>query len=244
MAAGERASGFKLWATVALAAVVHRIAFWTYRCTYRDELYTRRRDRGEDVRCIYAVWHGDLWFIMGALKHQELSVIVSSSRDGEIITRVLEGYGFLAVRGSSTRGAARALLEFTRAARERDGDLVITVDGPKGPVGSVKDGIVFAASRSGLPIVPLGVHVDRFWRAGSWDRMLVGKPFTRVRYALGPPIHVPTEFAKADLAGVWIPRVAEALSAAHDRAADERGVPPRTDNMAVGRASPEETPIP
>ena len=180
--------------------------------------YAERRRRGESVRCLYSLWHGDLWHLAYMFRQQDAAVLVSTHRDGELIARVLARLGFGLVRGSSTRGGARALRDIARAAREGTHDLGVTIDGPRGPAREVKDGILYAASRTGLPIVPLGVWVDRAWRAKSWDRLQIGKPFARVAVAMGDELRVPADVDHRELLPRYGPQLEAAMAAAEARA--------------------------
>jgi lysophospholipid acyltransferase (LPLAT)-like uncharacterized protein len=96
------------------------------------------------------------------------------------------------VRGSSTRGGGAALREFIRRARNGS-NLVFTPDGPKGPPRQVKDGVIFAAQATGLPIVPVAFAASRKKRLKSWDKMVVPLPLSRVIYLYGEPMAVPRE---------------------------------------------------
>jgi len=182
--------------------------------------YAERRRRGERTRCLYALWHGDLWHAAYAMRRQETSVLVSTHRDGELIARVISLLGYGLVRGSSTRGGAQALREIARVARDDRGDLGFTIDGPKGPARRTKDGILYAASRSGLPIVPIGVWVDRAWRARSWDRLRIGKPFARVAVVLGDELRIPAEVDHRELLPRYGPLLEAGMAAAESRARD------------------------
>ncbi len=189
-----------------------------------DPPYALRRRSGAGAgRCVYAVWHENLWHGMHALKHQGVHAMVSSHRDGEIIARILRRAGFGLLRGSSTRGGAKALRDLARVARETDDDIVVTIDGPKGPPRVVKEGVLFAASRTGLPIVPMGLAVDRAWRARSWDRIVIGKPGALVSVAFGEELHVPRDARRERLLPEWGPLLAAAMERVERRAG--RGEP-------------------
>ena len=183
-----------------------------------DRPYAVRRRDGEGVRCLYALWHGDLWHLAWRFRGQGIAVLVSTHRDGELVARVLARLGFNLVRGSSTRGGSHALREIRRMAREQSGDLGFTIDGPKGPAREPKDGILYAASRTGLPIVPLGVAVDRAWRAKSWDRLRIGKPLARVVMTVGEELRIPADVDHRELLPRYGPQLAAAMEAAEARA--------------------------
>jgi lysophospholipid acyltransferase (LPLAT)-like uncharacterized protein len=207
---------------IELAARLGAATLWLSNLVCRRRVltpvYAERRRAGQDVRCVYAVWHGNLWHMAYVLRHQGVHALVSSHRDGEIIARILRRLGFELVRGSSTRGGARALRDMARVARDGQGDLVVTIDGPKGPARQVKDGILFAASRSGLPIVPVGMWVARGWRAASWDRMVIGKPLSRVAVALGDEIRIPPDVDRNDLLARYGPVLGMGMDAAEAQA--------------------------
>jgi lysophospholipid acyltransferase (LPLAT)-like uncharacterized protein len=200
------------------AFVAHRLLTCSYRLSVVEE--------APEARCAYSIWHGHIWVLLWAMRGRRLRVMVSEHRDGEFIARVAQRLGYGTVRGSSTRGGARALLELARAGREGDGHLLLTVDGPRGPAREVKEGIVFAASRTGLPVVPVGVAASRAWMARSWDRHVVPKPFARVAVAYGPGLAVPQDAGRDELAGRWLPAVAEGMRAAEARAWRELGREP------------------
>lgn len=176
---------------------------------------------------LYAFPHGLLLPLTYAFRDRATWVLVSQSRDGEIIARILERLGFRTARGSSTRGGERAVLQL--AARGREGfDLAVTPDGPRGPRGSVAPGAVIVSARAGAPIVPLGVASRPAWNARSWDRFLVPPPFARVWVVYHDPIVVPAD-------GTAEPedldrRLAAAMAAAEEEAQRYAGgeVPPST----------------
>lgn len=141
---------------------------------------------------VFVFWHGQLLPLVHAHRNQGIVVLISEHADGEIITRIILRHGFGAARGSSTRGGSRGLRELLRAARSGR-DLALTPDGPRGPARELKPGALVAAKMSGLPVVPLAVGADRAWYAGSWDRFMVPKPFSRVEIAYGEPVEVPRD---------------------------------------------------
>jgi lysophospholipid acyltransferase (LPLAT)-like uncharacterized protein len=209
----------KIRAASGAASLVHALLTRTYCWRVAGRPHQALRDAGEPARCVYSVWHAHIWVLLRGLHGQQLSVMVSEHRDGEAIARIVRRLGFATVRGSSTRGRARALLELARAGREGPGDLLLTVDGPRGPAGEVKQGVVFAASRTGLPVVPVGVAAANAWRVGSWDRHLLPRPFSRVAVVYGQPIAVSPDADREELAARWTPAVAEGMQQAGERAA-------------------------
>ena len=143
-------------------------------------------------RCVYAFWHARLLPLVFTHRGRGVAVLVSRHRDGELITRILSKTGFVTARGSSTRGGEEGLRDMLGWA-ERRHSLAITPDGPRGPAERVKPGLVFLASRTGFPIVPVASAARPAWRLRSWDGFRVPKPFARVLVAYGTPIPVPAD---------------------------------------------------
>jgi lysophospholipid acyltransferase (LPLAT)-like uncharacterized protein len=115
--------------------------------------------------------------------------VISEHRDGEIIARIVESFGFKTIRGSSSRGAARALIGIVREL-ERGSEVAVTPDGPRGPARRFASGALVAAQRVGVPIVGVGVFASSAWRLNSWDRFMIPKPFSRVQVAYTLPTSV------------------------------------------------------
>jgi lysophospholipid acyltransferase (LPLAT)-like uncharacterized protein len=141
---------------------------------------------------IFAFWHSRLLLMPYIYRGREAAVLISRHRDGEIISRVMERFGFSSVRGSSTRGGAGALRRMPRLVRDGR-DLAITPDGPRGPACRVQPGVILTARLSGRPVLPVTFASDRFHSFGSWDRFQVPKPFSRGVFVWGEPLHVSRE---------------------------------------------------
>ncbi len=170
-------------------------------------------------KCIYALWHARLLPLVWSHRGRSVAVLVSRHRDGEWVARVVESLGFVTARGSSTRGGDSAVREMLEHAG-RGHALAVTPDGPRGPAGRVKPGLVYLASRTGWPIVPVTAAASRSWTFRSWDRFRVPLPFTRVRLAYGEPITVPPDLDDAAEAtfGARIGEALETLTRAADAA--------------------------
>jgi lysophospholipid acyltransferase (LPLAT)-like uncharacterized protein len=145
-------------------------------------------------RVIVAVWHGRL---LTCLPHYgpryRMHTMISQSRDGDRIAEVAKRLGVTPVRGSSSRGGVRALLQAVRLLQ--DGHMLgHVVDGPRGPAGEIKPGLMLMAQRSGAAIAPMYGASQRHWTAErSWDRMQVPLPCSHVLYRLGPLRHVASD---------------------------------------------------
>ena len=165
---------------------------------------------------IYCFWHEHLLFFGHLVAHSGIHVLISKSRDGERIARVVEQLGFHSIRGSTMRGGASAALAALHL--PPNANLGITSDGPRGPRRQVKAGAVFLSSRTQRPIVPLAVGYSRAWRARrSWDQMALARPFSRIVVSAGEPIQVPADADEGTLADYRL-RVETAMHELTERA--------------------------
>lgn len=153
--------------------------------------------RGQPV--IYTFWHSRILPLAYYHRNEGIVVLVSRHGDGEYVTRVIERMGFATARGSSTRGGAAGLKGIVRAARKGH-NLAFTPDGPKGPPRVLKPGVLVAAQLTGAAIVPLTAGSPDVWRVGSWDRMIVPKPFSRLTVKYGVPRFVERDADEDSLA--------------------------------------------
>ena len=138
---------------------------------------------------VFCLWHGQMLPLVWQHRREGIAVLISAHRDGEIIARIVQALGFRTVRGSTTRGAGRALLGLVREL-ERGREVAVTPDGPRGPAKRFAPGALVAAYRCEAPIVAIAAHADRAWRLESWDRFLIPKPFARVTIAYGDAARV------------------------------------------------------
>lgn len=158
-----------------------------------------------DRPVILAFWHGRLLMIpMAYLRsgRRHVHVLISEHGDGELISRTIAHFGFGSVRGSSRRGALRAMRDLLRKVREGT-DFAFTPDGPRGPAFQVQAGVVDLAQRTGYPILPVTFSVRHGKQFASWDRFLLPRPFSSGVFCWGTPLWVgeedDTEDARADL---------------------------------------------
>jgi lysophospholipid acyltransferase (LPLAT)-like uncharacterized protein len=147
---------------------------------------------------VYVLWHGRLLPCTWLHREQGVATIISRSADGEIIARIVEQWGYVTVRGSSSRGGGSALRQLVRHVRAGR-CLGITPDGPRGPRQRMKPGALLAAQLTGAPLIPMAAGTQRAWWFEGWDRFLVPKPFANIRVAYGPPIFVPRDADEATL---------------------------------------------
>ena len=220
----HRAAGF-------LGAALLRSLRFTWRVTEVPNriVDVHRAARPDPPGTLYLHWHSRILLSASTQAHRDLNVLVSQHGDGEFIVQAIRRMGFGTIRGSTTRGGARALLEIV-SALEEGRDVAITPDGPKGPRLRVQQGCVIAASKSRAPIVPVGFECSRARRLASWDRFVVPWPFVKVAILAGDPIEVP---AGLDVAGIeeWRARVEAALLDVTRRAAEMVGTPAESPDL-------------
>lgn len=169
-----------------------RLGGWLLRAlgaTWRVRVYGRQAllDRASSAeRVVFTLWHGQMLPVVWAHR-QPTAVMISEHRDGEIIAQVIGGLGFSAIRGSTSRGGARALLTAVQTLKGGN-DVAITPDGPRGPQHSFAPGALLLAYRASAAVIPIVAHVDRKWQLRSWDGFEIPKPFARVTVVYGTPV--------------------------------------------------------
>ena len=145
---------------------------------------------------IIAGWH-NRFLIMSALiikrlmkKGFKLAMMSSLSKDGQLGAIVGKRSGALVVRGSSNRGGTKGVRALYRAIAKEGYSIIILPDGSQGPVYEAKMGTPVLAQLTGAPIIPMSVYCGKAWRAGSWDRLFIPKPFSKISIAIGDKIEV------------------------------------------------------
>ena len=214
----ERSWWFPLASAGGAAALRLLGRTWRLRRT-NTAAYDRWLAGGE--HCIYALWHCRMLPLIYAYRGLGVAALVSHSRDGELITGVIERIGYVAARGSSSRGGQEGFNDLVRFAEEGR-SLTLTPDGPRGPREIVKAGLVRLASHTGLPVLPVASASRRAWVLRSWDGFRVPRPFARVWISYGDALHVPAGLDEAGVE-VWRRRLEEALAANTERLAREAG---------------------
>ncbi|MGC1647675.1 MAG: lysophospholipid acyltransferase family protein [Candidatus Sulfotelmatobacter sp.] len=160
---------------------------------------------------IASFWHSCMIPATYIFRDMGIRVMSSDSYDGQYMGRIIHKFGFVAVKGSSSRNAVRALLGLRRALEE-GWTVAFTLDGPRGPRRKVKPGPVALARSSGLAMTMFHAAVDKAWVLNSWDRLMIPKPFSRVLVYFGKLIPVPKVATDEDLE-----RYAGELQASMDR---------------------------
>ena len=142
---------------------------------------------------IASLWHNRLLIFPFVLRRffpdRHGAALISASRDGELLADAIKRFGYDVVRGSSSRLGASAILQLSQTLASGR-DVVITPDGPRGPIYELGPGIVFLAQKSGAAVVPVNIEYSSCWRLKSWDRFILPRPFAKVHVIIGSPHHV------------------------------------------------------
>ena len=144
---------------------------------------------GKGKRCILAFWHGRIFMASYYFRRRKIVVMISLNRDGEYIARVIQRLGYGVARGSSTRGSHGATADILRALK-MNRDVGFAMDGPRGPRYVAKPGAAYVAWKTGNPVLPFSISVEKKWVMRSWDHFMVPKPFSRALVLIGAPIYV------------------------------------------------------
>ncbi len=193
---------FSLHQRIALRSIIF-VGYWVIRLIGPTLRVSVSREEGaqetiEQRPLIASFWHCCMIPATYICRDRGVRVMSSNSYDGEYMGRIIRKFGFVAVKGSSSRHAVRALLGLRRALD--DGRTVaFTLDGPRGPRYRVKPGPVALARSSGVPMTMFHIAVDRAWVLNTWDRLMIPKPFSRVLMRLGKLIPVPADARDEDL---------------------------------------------
>lgn len=142
---------------------------------------------------IVAMWHGDLlmqpYLYKKIRKRPDIKVIISEHFDGQLIAKTVGHLGLDAIRGSSSRGGARVLIQAISMLKQGH-DVAVTPDGPRGPRHSVADGVVVMAQKTGAKVIPFQCRPSKYWQLKSWDRFTIPKPFGHLEYFAGEPLEL------------------------------------------------------
>ncbi len=140
---------------------------------------------------VLAAWHGRMQGPLFCVAHRGVLTMASSSADGELAARAVAPLGLTAARGSTGKGGSRALAVIEHWIRDGRGRIAgLTVDGPRGPRGTPRRGVVELARSLDLPLIPTSFSARPYWMLRSWDLMLLARPFARTLVQFGPPITI------------------------------------------------------
>ena len=141
---------------------------------------------------VMAFWHGRILPATFYFRRRGIVVITSENFDGEWIARIIERFGYGTARGSTSRGALKAMHQLVREMRAGR-PAGFTLDGPRGPARVAQAGAVWLASATSNPLLPFHLEASSYWSLGSWDRTQIPKPFSIVALIVGEPIEVPKD---------------------------------------------------
>jgi lysophospholipid acyltransferase (LPLAT)-like uncharacterized protein len=178
------------WSLVSTAAIRQWLGTLDFKVEFGDATVDPVHPRYRGAK-IYIFWHENILMPLYLRGHSNISMLLSRHADANILDRVARMMGFGVVRGSTFHGGSTALRELSE--RAATGNLTITPDGPRGPRRRLAPGCIFLASTLGIPIVAMGLGYARPWRAGTWDRFAIPRPFSRARGIVSRAIHVPAD---------------------------------------------------
>jgi len=181
--------GVFLWLSVLLFATcrirVHGQEYW-------DQIEARQKP------AIGSFWHYSIFFSMFFMRKKSGVAMVSASRDGEFVNRIVRKMGYETVRGSRKKGGVQAIKGLIRHMREGK-NAAIVADGSQGPERIVQAGCIVLASRAGAPILPMLWSCSRYKRFGSWDRTALPLPFSKIDFFYGEPLDVPPKIKSEEV---------------------------------------------
>ncbi|HPN33905.1 MAG TPA: lysophospholipid acyltransferase family protein [bacterium] len=148
------------------------------------------QESGRDF--IFICWHGKMLLPIFIQRHRGICAMVSEHTDGEMISRTIQRLGYTTVRGSSTRGGAKAFIRLLAIVKSGVVGCILP-DGPRGPRHTVKPGVIMLASRSQRPLLPVTFAAQKAIQLKSWDRFTLWRPFSRLGLIYGEPLTVPPD---------------------------------------------------
>lgn len=220
-----RPLGLRLAPILAIPALRVLSSSWTTRVLGEDNLAQALDSEG----ALFALWHGRMLVGLPSQAQHRMSVLVSPSRDGSIMDPILNGFSYATVRGSTSRGGARALRELLNRLRT-GGRVVITPDGPRGPRHSMNEGLAWMARATGFPVLPLGLACDRSWHTSSWDHFTIPKWRAKTVVSYGPPLWLAKD-SSLEERSAFTGKVRAAMLAEELRAFAELGLEPDFDDV-------------
>ncbi len=163
---------------------------------------------------VYSFWHSCMLPAMYVYRDLKVRVMSSDSFDGEYTGRIIRKFGFVKVRGSSSRGAVRALIGMKREL-DRGWTAAFTIDGPRGPKYVVKPGPVALSKMTGAPMMAFHIALDRAWTLRTWDALMIPKPFSRALIRVSAKMPVPPDAKEAEMER-WQAELQSALDRARE----------------------------
>jgi lysophospholipid acyltransferase (LPLAT)-like uncharacterized protein len=202
--------------------LIHLIVFTCRVKISGEEFVTDLRQK--KIPVIYIYWHRHIFFTIYRFRNSGARPLISLSPDGEIVAQIAREFGLNPVRGSSSKGGARAFLKLLNTLKdtvspgrekvyffkhlfrkkntgERRNEILITADGPKGPLKEIKDGTILLAQKTGSVIVPFSWYSSRVKiLEKTWDRFIIPLPFGTITFIYGSPVFVSPDKKRGDFA--------------------------------------------
>lgn len=169
---------------------------------------------------IFAIFHANVYFSPILYRGLDVYVLISKSKDGDMIDRIVKSFGNKSIRGSTSRGGSAALRQMIKAAKS-GGRLAFTPDGPRGPAFKVQPGVIGAAAACRVPVIPAHYESTRQKVAGSWDSHRVPLPFGKIVVSFGEPVEIPSKLKEEEFE-YWQKVVEEKMLENMKRAEDYR----------------------
>ena len=178
-----------------LIPYVYKIFMTVLMCTCRIKVHGKERTksvRESGKGLLYSLWHDNNLIAVWALRSEKFTAMVSNSKDGEIISRVIELTGNSVIRGSTSKGAMQAAQQGLRIL-SKNKVLAITPDGPRGPKYHLQEGVLYLSALTKSPVIPVHLEASRQWEFNSWDTSKLPKPFSTLYVVYGEPVSVTSE---------------------------------------------------
>ncbi|MBS1537435.1 MAG: lysophospholipid acyltransferase family protein [Bacteroidetes bacterium] len=148
-------------------------------------------------RAVIAFWHGKMLPIWKLFSHKNSSAVISLSKDGDVLANLLQSWNYVVLRGSSSKGGKEVLEEMVKHAKKSK--LLITPDGPRGPIYKLKPGAVIASQRAGVPLIICKVEIKWKITLKSWDKFEIPLPFSKIFIQFLPPITISQNTERNDI---------------------------------------------
>ncbi len=173
-----------------MIAFVFNLILRIYRLFLKIKVVQQYPLESIDTPIIYAFWHESILFLPFAYSGNNLSILISTHRDGKLASNVIKYFNMKTIGGSVNRNPKKAFLEMLKSIKNDKSNIGITPDGPRGPRRKAKKGVLELAYFSGCPIMPIAFNPSNAWRLNSWDNFAIPKPFSTVTFVFKKPIYV------------------------------------------------------
>lgn len=194
----KRRRRLRNWLAIWLAPPLVRLWTWSLRKRISSDELEEKDGWVTAPGMIVLVWHQRIFTLATSFPNNGFRTLVSQHSDGEMISRILNSLGVETIRGSTTRGFVGAIRELVSNPGENV-RITITPDGPRGPPMKLQQGAIYIASKTGLPILILGIGLSSSWTFSSWDRFKLPWPFSRALIRIGKLISIPPDLNREEI---------------------------------------------